>query len=133
MNAVSTPARRPVARRSRYSRHLLGAALMILLGAFLPWVSTALGNVAGVQGAGLWTMYAAMLGVAGAILRSPRWAAGHAAVMGAVAVGLSLWQVLHLVGLVGFSGWMPGPGLVLTIGGGVLALVAATGLLREAR
>jgi hypothetical protein len=103
---------------------------MVLFGAFLPWIATAAGNVAGVRGAGLWTMYAAVLGIAGAIIRHPRFAAAHATVLAAAAVGLPLWQVLHLAGLVGFSGWMPGPGLVLTLGGGVLAGTAAVSLFR---
>lgn len=111
--------------------HVLGAALMILVGAFLPWVSTAAGTVPGVRGAGLWTMYAACLGIAGAILKAPRIAAAHAAVMGVVAVALSLWQLLHLVGLVGFGGWLPGPGVVMTFGGGVLAGSAAVRLWRQ--
>ncbi|MGY2005053.1 hypothetical protein [Blastococcus sp. SYSU DS1024] len=120
-------------RRSPGSRRLLGAALLVLLGAFLPWVATAAGNVAGVRGAGLWTMYAALLGVAGAIIRSATLAAVHAAVLAVVAIALPLWQVLHLVSLVGASGWAPGPGLVLTVGGGVLAGSAGVSLLRAAR
>ena len=70
-------------------------------------------------------MYAAVLGLAGAIIKKPRLAAAHAAVLAVVATGLALWQVVHLLTLVGFEGWMPGPGLVLTIGGGVLAATAA--------
>ena len=120
-------------RRGAGSRRLLGAALLVLFGAFLPWVATAAGNVSGVRGAGLWTMYAAVLGIAGAIIRSPRLASAHAAVLAVVALGLSLWQVLHLAGLVGFSGWLPGPGLVLTVGGGVLAGSAAVTLFRTSR
>ncbi|MFZ5869237.1 MAG: hypothetical protein ACOYXW_01695, partial [Actinomycetota bacterium] len=122
MDAVpsSPTTRRPAVRRSRASRQLLGAALMVLVGAFLPWVSTAAGNVSGVRGAGLWTMYAAFLGVAGAILKAPKVAGVHAAVMAVAAVALPVWQVLHLTGLVGLTGWVPGPGLVLTLGGGVL-------------
>ena len=106
---------------------------MVLFGAFLPWVATGAGNVAGIRGAGLWTLYAAALGIAGAIIRHPRFAAAHAAVLALGAVGLPLWQVLHLSSLVGFSGWIPGPGLVLTFGGGVLAAVAAVTLWRAPR
>lgn len=120
-------------RRSPGSRRLLGAALMVLFGAFLPWVATAAGNVSGVRGAGLWTMYAAVLGIAGAIIRSQVLAAAHAAVLAVVALALPLWQVLHLANLVGFSGWAPGPGLVLTAGGGVLAGSAAVSLFRASR
>ncbi|MGY2076188.1 hypothetical protein [Blastococcus sp. SYSU DS0828] len=120
-------------RRSPGSRRLLGAALLVLFGAFLPWIATAAGNVAGVRGAGLWTMYAAALGIAGAILRSPTLAAVHAAVLAVVATALPLWQVLRLAGLVGFAGWAPGPGLVMTLGGGVLAGTAAVSLFRAGR
>ncbi len=112
-------------RRHPASRRLLVAALLILVGAFLPWLATGAGNVSGVRGAGLWTMYAAVLGLAGAAVRSPRIAALHAAVLAAAALVLSLWQLVHVIGLVGFQGWIPGPGLVMTIGGGVLAVSAA--------
>jgi hypothetical protein len=102
---------------------------MVLVGAWLPWIYTGLGSVVGIRGAGLWTMYAAFLGLAGAaIRRRPRWAAGHAAVLALVAVGLAGWQLVHLVSLVGFAGWMPGPGLVLTFGGGLLAAAVARSL-----
>lgn len=104
---------------------------MVLVGAWMPWIYTGVGSVAGVRGAGLWTMYAAVLGVAGAIIRRPRLAAVHAAVLAVVAVGLTLWQIAHLLSLVGFAGWMPGPGLVLTLGGGVLAATAARSLWTE--
>ncbi|WP_300007527.1 hypothetical protein [Pseudonocardia sp.] len=118
------------ARRHPASRRLLLAALLILVGAFLPWLATGAGNVSGVRGAGLWTMYAAVLGLAGAAVRSPRLAALHAAVLAVVALALPLWQVVHLVGLVGFAGWVPGPGLVMTVGGGVLAGSVALTLYR---
>jgi hypothetical protein len=121
---------RATARRHPANRRLLVAALLILVGAFLPWLATGAGNVSGVRGAGLWTMYAAVLGVAGALVRSPRPAAIHAAVLAVVALVLPLWQVVHLVGLVGFAGWIPGPGLVMTAGGGVLAASAAHTLFR---
>lgn len=120
-------------RHNPGSRRLLGAALLVLFGAFLPWVATAAGNVAGVRGAGLWTMYAAVLGIAGAIIRSHALAAAHAALLAVVAIAFPLWQVLHLAGLVGFAGWAPGPGLVMTLGGGVLAGSAAVSLFRASR
>lgn len=104
---------------------------MILVGAFLPWISSGAGNVLGIRGAGLWTMYASFLGLAAAFVRAPRVVAVHAAILAVVAVGLSLWQVVHLLTLVGFAGWMPGAGLVLTLGGGVVAGVASVRLWRE--
>jgi hypothetical protein len=130
LSAAPTRVRR---RRPPASRHLLGASFMVILGAFLPWVYTGAGNVTGVQGAGLWTMYAAALGIAGAILRSYRVAAVHAGLLALVAVALPLWQIVHMLSLVGLAGWMPGAGLVLTLGGGVLAGFAGLGLLRASR
>ena len=122
---TSSTVRPAVQRRGRPSRRLLGAALLVLLGALLPWIYTGVGTVAGTRGAGLWTMYAAVLGIAGAIIKRPRLAAVHAAALAVVAVALPVWQVGHLLSLVGFAGWMPGPGLVLTLGGGVLAATSA--------
>ena len=101
---------------------------MVLVGAFLPWVDTPVGTVAGVQGAGLWTFYAAVLGLAGVLVPVRALAVAQAAVLALSALALSAWQVVHLLSLVGMQGWLPGPGLVLTIGGGVVAAVAARGL-----
>jgi hypothetical protein len=103
---------------------LLLATGMALLGGFLPWMYTGVGSVSGARGAGLWVAYAAMLGLAGALLPFRRAAAVQAWVMGAVALVLPLWQVVHLVNLVGFTGWLPGPGLVMSAGAGALALLA---------
>jgi hypothetical protein len=60
-----------------------------------------------------------------------RVAAGHAAVMAAVSLGIPVWQVVHTVGLVGFDGWMPGPGIVMVVAGGVVAAGCALRLVRE--
>lgn len=104
---------------------LLVAALLVGLGAVMPWVQTVAGNVSGLRGPGVWTFYAAALGIAGGLVPSRRAAAVQGAVLAVVAVGLAGWQVVHLLRLVGAAGWAPGPGLVLTVGGGVLAAVAA--------
>lgn len=111
-------------------RRLAGAVAMVALGSFLPWIDTAVGSVSGARGAGLWTFYAAMLGLAGALVPVRRVAAVQAAVFAAVAVVVPLWQVLHLLTLVGTDGWVPGPGLVLVLGGGVLGATAAAQLFR---
>lgn len=103
---------------------------MVAFGSFLPWIDTAIGSVSGVRGGGLWTFYAAMLGLAAALIPLRRVAAAHAAIFAAVAVLLPTWQVVHLLTLVGFGGWVPGPGLVLVLGGGVLGATAAVQLFR---
>lgn len=122
---------RNVTPRSRSARHLLGASLMILVGAFLPWIHTGVGNILGFEGPGLVTMYAAFLGIAGAIVRSPRVVSVHAALVAVPALVLPVWQVARFVTRVGFEGWMPGAGAVLTFGGGVIAAVAAVRLWQE--
>ena len=103
---------------------------MVLFGSFLPWIDTAVGSISGARGAGLWTFYAAMLGLAGALVPARRVAAVQATIFAAVALLVPAWQVVHLLDLVGTEGWLPGPGLVLVIGGGVLAATAAVQLFR---
>lgn len=122
--ATSRSTRRPTRTRRRgdAARPMLaGAVLMVVVGSFLPWVDTALGTVSGTRGAGLWTFYAAMLGLAAALVPLRRLAIAQASVMALVCVALPVWQVVHLLSLVGTGGWLPGPGLVLVFGGGVLA------------
>lgn len=127
-----TPSRRKPVRRGMHpgKKPLLGASVMVLLGSFMPWIDTAVGNISGARGPGLWTFYAAMLGFAGVMVPLIRLAAAQAAVLGVTAVGLTTWQVVHLLDLVGTAGWRPGPGIVFVFGGGVLALVATWRLLR---
>lgn len=133
--ASAAPARSGASARRRphpAKRQLLGASAMVLLGSFMPWIDTAIGSVTGMRGPGLWTFYAAMIGFAGVMVPLRRLAMAQAALLSAVAVGLVGWQVVHLLQLVGTAGWRPGPGLVLVVGGGVLAGVAAYRLRREA-
>lgn len=97
---------------------------MVVFGSFLPWVDTALGTVSGVRGAGLWTFYAAMLGLAGAMVPMRTLALVQGAILALVAIALPVWQVVHVLQLVGTGGWFPGPGLVVVFGGGVVAAFA---------
>ena len=130
-----TEARAPKGVRTRRrvdpaKRRLAGAVAMVAFGSFLPWIDTAVGSVSGARGAGLWTFYAAMLGLAGALMPMRRVAAVQAAIFAAVALLVPAWQVVHLLNLVGTDGWLPGPGLLLVAGGGVLAAIAAAQLFR---
>ncbi|QZY29368.1 hypothetical protein [Nocardioides coralli] len=121
----TAPTSRATGRQPRPGRRqLLGGVAMVALGSFMPWLDTAVGTVSGVRGAGLWTFYAAMLGLAGALVPSRRLAIAQGSLLALVAVALPVWQVVHVLGLVGTAGWMPGPGLVLVFGGGVVAAVA---------
>ncbi|MBF4163234.1 hypothetical protein ISG29_16200 [Nocardioides sp. CBS4Y-1] len=103
---------------------------MVLIGSFLPWIDTAVGSVSGMAGAGLWTFYACMLGFAGVLVPSQRLAAVQAALLAVVAVGLTGWQVGHVLNLVGTAGWMPGSGLVVVFLGGVVSAICAVRLAR---
>lgn len=131
---AGAPARRGRTRRPAdpARRRLALAVGMVVLGSFLPWVYTSLGSLSGVRGAGLWTFYAAMLGLAGALVPSRRVAAVQGALMAVPALALPVWQVLHVLGLVGTGGWLPGPGLLMVFAGGVVAAGASRALWRGA-
>lgn len=132
-SVTSRSSARPERRRADPARKALtGAVLMVVIGSFMPWIDTAVGTVSGARGAGLWTFYAAMLGLAAVLVPMRRLAVAQAAVFAAVAIALPLVQVGHLLRLVGIGGWMPGPGLVLVLGGGVLAATAAWRMARSA-
>lgn len=109
---------------------MLGGVAMVVVGSFMPWIDTALGQVSGVRGAGLWTFYAAMLGLAAAMVPVRMLALVQGAVFALAAIALPVWQVAHLVNLVGMDGWRPGPGLVLVFGGGVVAASAVRSMAR---
>lgn len=112
-------------------RRLILAMALVMIGSFLPWLY--LGGIAksGAFGPGLWTFYASMLGLAAILLPYHRVGGAHAAIMAAVALGIPAWQIVHTIDLVGFGGWMPGPGLVMVVGGGVVAAGCAVRLFRE--
>ncbi len=125
-NTAKAPTRAGVDPR----RKRLGlAVLMVVVGSFLPWLDTAVGSISGARGPGLWTFYAAMLGMAGALVPHRRIAGAQAAVMGGVCVVLPVWQLVRALDLLGTEGWLPGPGIVLVLGGGVLALATARAFL----
>src|SRR5690606_8769085 len=99
-------------------KRLLAASVLILVGAFLPWLYTPVGVFTGMRGPGLWTATVGLLALAGAIVPVRVLAVVQAAAAAAVAVAIPVWQFFHMFSLVGMNGWTPGPGLVLTLGGG---------------
>lgn len=109
------------------------ATILLLVGAFLPWLYTPVGPLSGIRGAGLWTLYAALLALAGALLpaRFTVLAVVQAVIVSVAAIALPLWQAARVFSLVGTQGWAPGPGLVMTFGGGVLCALAARDLLKS--
>ena len=127
---TATPARRRWPYVPGQAR-LLGASLIALVAAFLPWLSLPFGDIGGMQGAGRVTFYVAFMGLAGGLLRHRRWVLGHMLAVGAVFVGLPLWQVVRAGSLLGWRGWVPGNGLLLTFAAGTLALTAAAAAARS--
>ncbi len=113
---------------------LLLAVPLCLFGSFLPWADTAFGTFGGLAGGGLWTLYAGVAGVPGAIVKRRLIARAHALVMGLVATVIPGWQLLRLLQLGGIGrAWLPGVGLVMVLGSGLMALNAARRLGRRPR
>lgn len=104
---------------------LLAASVMMLIGAFLPWLYTPMGPVGGMRGPGMWTATFAMIALAGALVPIRTLAMWQGVAAGVVGVVFPVWQFVHVFGQVGMAGWMPGAGLVLTLAAGVLCGVAA--------
>ena len=106
---------------------LLAASAMIIVGAFLPWLYTPVGTITGMRGPGLWTATVGVLALAGALVPVRVLAILQAAAAAVLCVAIPVWQFVHVFSKVGMGGWLPGPGLVLTLAGGVLAGVAEHG------
>ena len=130
---MSSVAARPASSLSHPAarRRLRIASLIVLVGSVMPWIDTAAGNFLGVQGAGLWTLSAGGIGLAGSLLRPHRLVVAHAAVLALTASSLSVAQVLRLVDVCRAGGCVPGAGLALTLFGGALASSALFALLRQ--
>lgn len=107
---------------------LLWASILITVGAFLPWLMTGVGTFTGMRGAGTWTVFVGVIGIGASMMRSRRLVLIHAVGIAAIAIVLPLWQVVHLLGLVGLRGWMPGIGLIMTLVGGIAVARASVTL-----
>lgn len=110
---------------------LLWASTLITVGAFLPWLMTGVGTFTGMRGAGSWTVFAGVIGIGVSLVRSRVVVLVHAIAIAAIAIGLTSWQLLHTISLVGFRGWLPGVGLLMTLGGGIVIARAAREISRE--
>lgn len=121
----------PQTRRRKLpgQKRMLAGSVMMLVGAFLPWLYTPLGNFTGMNGPGLWTATVAMIALAGALVPIRMLAVVQGAIAAGVAMVIPLWQFWHVFSQVGMAGWMPGPGLLLTFVGGLLCGIAAWQLL----
>lgn len=133
MQRAATPTTRartwPPAHRAQLP--LLLASFGVIIGSFLPWVVTGFGTYHGVAGAGLWTFYAGIFGVAGGLIPSRRIARVHGVAVTAAAIALPVWQVARLLGAVRTEGWQPGFGLFVVVLGGLVTGVATVSMRPE--
>lgn len=135
MTAASASASTSARPRPEGARTLLLGSALVAFGSLLPWVSTPFGNVSGIRGAGLWTLYAGTLGIAGALLRRRRLVLAHGIPVSVAAVVLPVWQLAR-IGQLGveagtLTAALPGMGLIMALGGGVLAARATLALARS--
>ncbi len=114
---VPAPPRWPYAGHGQQT--LLWASVLITVGAFLPWLMTGVGTFTGMRGAGSWTVFAGVIGIGVSLVRSRRVVLLHAIGIAGIAIALPTWQLVHTISLVGFRGWLPGIGLIMTLGGGI--------------
>lgn len=122
--AKAPPARRRVVHAG--SVGMLIAGLVLVVGSLLPWVVTPFGSLSGTAGAGLWTLSAGFLAIAGALLPYRKLAIGHCLVPGFGVAAIVVWQLARLVQLSATTGaWgqlLPSIGLVMVAGGAVILL-----------
>ncbi len=131
MDTSAVSGRGPAVDRPRWpyagagQKDLLIGAVLIVFGSLLPWVMTPFGNLSGLRGAGLWTFYLGVVGIPGALVRRRKAALLHAVIAALPAVTLGAWQLLRLVtigvGTGTATGALPGIGLVMVLGGGIIA------------
>lgn len=113
---------------------MLVGGLLAVIGSLLPWVSTPVGSLSGMAGPGLWTLSSGFLAIGGALMPYRRVALFHAALAGLTAIGLAAWQAARIVEISSATNaWgelLPGMGLVMIAGSGVVLMRAAWRLLR---
>lgn len=105
---------------------MIVGGLIAVVGSLLPWVTTPLGSLYGTAGPGLWTLSAGFLAVAGALLPFRKVAIAHCLAPGFAISAIVVWQVARLGQLsAATDAWgqlLPGMGLVMAAGGGVILL-----------
>lgn len=128
--AAPPPPRWPY--HGRPQRRLLIASLLLLIGAVSPWIDTVAGTVLGVAGAGIYTLAAGGIGLAGAVFfRRRSVVIAHAVVTAVTPLVLGGWQAARLVAIgCDLRVCAPSFGLVLTLAGGIVAASATLQLLR---
>lgn len=104
---------------------LLGG-LMMLIGSVTPWVMTPLITLNGMAGAGLWTLSAGFIAIAGALIPHRTSAMAQSFGPGGFAAVVVAWQLVELIRISAATDtWgklLPGIGLVL-VGGAAFVLL----------
>jgi hypothetical protein len=104
---------------------LIVASLLIIAGAFIPWLQTGAGTF--YHPLYLWVFVIGVLGFSAGLVPWQTLAMWQAYATGVLSILLIAWYLLELTSLVarvGFSGWTIGAGLLLTVGGAVLAILS---------
>ncbi|MEV6815095.1 hypothetical protein [Micromonospora sp. NPDC051296] len=118
----------PVRRRILHpgSLGMFVGGVLALVGSLLPWVITPFGSLSGAAGPGLWTLSAAFIAIAGALLPYRKVAIAHCLLPGLAAAALVGWQVARLISIsASTDSWgqlMPGIGMVMVAGGAVVLI-----------
>lgn len=102
---------------------LLFAAIAVFVGSFLPWALVLGQSLRGAPLAVSWTLWAGLMMLAGTFVRWRLLFLLSGGGGGGVAVGIGLWQTARIFERCSFSlDCLPGPGLGLLVGGGLVAL-----------
>ncbi|MFD0773590.1 hypothetical protein ACFQZ2_06570 [Streptomonospora algeriensis] len=130
-NGSAAPAA-PAARRGILhagSFRMIGGGLLLIIGAFTPWLYTPVLNMPAMQGPGLWLLCAGVLAIAGALLPYRLVALAHALVPAAAGGAMVVGQL----GLIAYHStvsdtWgtiLPGVSMVIACAGVAILLSAA--------
>ncbi|MBX7267267.1 hypothetical protein KIF24_15415 [Micromonospora sp. Llam7] len=122
--STAAPARRRILHAG--SIGMIVGGLLALVGSLLPWVITPFGPLSGAAGPGLWTLSAAFIAIAGALLPYRKVAIAHCLLPGLAVAIIVGWQLVRLATLSASTGaWgqlMPGIGMVMAAGGAVVLI-----------
>ena len=115
----------------RAQKRLLISGIAIWVGAFLPWLLVLGQSLRAAPLAVSWALWAGLMTIAGASVRWRGIAILSALFGGGTAVYLSAWQTTKLLGVCVSTQCLPGPGLAILFGAGIVAVFQAYGLFRD--